>query len=129
MAKRRVRKPTDAELVILNVLWTSGPSTVREVNQVLNETRPTGYTTTLKQMQVMTAKGLLLRDESCRPQVYRPALAQQQTQRQLVKDLMEGAFGGSARSLVLQALQTRDVSREELARIEKLLDQLEGDQT
>jgi len=129
MAKRRVRKPTDAELVILNVLWTSGPSTVREVNQVLNETRPTGYTTTLKQMQVMTAKGLLLRDESCRPQVYRPALAQQQTQRQLVKDLMEGAFGGSARSLVLQALQTRDVSREELARIEKLLDQLEGDRT
>ena len=84
MATGRPKRPTDAELIILRVLWEHGPSTVREVNRILNETRPTGYTTTLKQMQVMTSKGLLVRDESRRPQVYRNALSQDQTQRQLV---------------------------------------------
>jgi predicted transcriptional regulator len=129
MPARRPKRPTDAELVILRVLWTHGPCTVRQVNRILNEARPTGYTTTLKQMQVMTGKGLLVRDESCRPQVYRPAFSQDQTQKQLVAHLMDGAFGGSARKLVLQALRARDVSPEELARIERLLDKLEGDQT
>ena len=129
MPARRPKRPTDAELVILRVLWAHGPRTVRQVNRILNQTRPTGYTTTLKQMQVMTGKGLLVRDESCRPQIYRPAFSQDQTQKQLVEHLMDGAFGGSARKLVLQALRARDISAEELARVERLLDKLQGDQT
>ena len=128
MAKKRLRRPTDAELAILHVLWVRGPSTVRQVNRVLNETAPTGYTTTLKQMQVMHAKGLLARDESTRPQVYRPAVSKDRTQRQLVEHLVEGAFGGSARRLVMQALRSRDISPDELARVERLLDNLEGDE-
>ena len=126
MARRQAKRPTDAELVILNVLWQQGPSTVRQVNRTLNERRPTGYTTTLKQMQVMTGKGLLVRDESRRPQVYRPAFSQNKTRRQLVEHLMERAFGGSARKLVLQVLRTKDVSAGELSRVEALLNKLEG---
>ena len=126
MAKRLTKRPTDAELVILNVLWEQGSATVRQVNRALNEARPTGYTTTLKQMQVMTAKGLLVRDESRRPQVYRPAFSQEKTRRQLVEHLMDGAFGGSAQKLVLQVLRTKDVSARELLRVEALLNKLEG---
>ena len=128
MAKRLTKRPTDAELVILNVLWQRGPSTVRQVNRALNETRPTGYTTTLKQMQVMTGKGLLARDESRRPQVYRPAFSQNKTRRQLVEHLMAGAFGGSAGKLVLQALKIKDISAGELLRVEALLNKLGGEQ-
>ncbi len=128
MAKRLTKRPTDAELVILNVLWEQGPATVRQVNRTLNETRRTGYTTTLKQMQVMTGKGLLARDESRRPQLYRPAFSQEKTRRQLVEHLMDGAFGGSARKLVLQVLRTKDVSARELLRVEALLNKLGGDQ-
>lgn len=126
MARRKAKRPTDAELVILNVLWEQGQATVRQVNRTLNETRPTGYTTTLKQMQVMTGKGLLARDESRRPQVYRPAFSQNKTRRQLVEHLMEGAFGGSVSKLVLQVLRTKDVSAGELLRVEALLNKLEG---
>ncbi len=127
MAKRKAKRPTDAELVILNALWQQGPSTVRQVNLTLNETRRTGYTTTLKQMQVMTGKGLLTRDESRRPQVYRPAFSQEKTRRQLVEHLMDGAFGGSVSKLVLQVLRTKDVSARELSRVEALLNKLEGE--
>ncbi|MDY7010543.1 MAG: BlaI/MecI/CopY family transcriptional regulator [Planctomycetota bacterium] len=127
MAKRKAKRPTDAELIILNVLWEQGPATVRQVNRTLNESRPTGYTTTLKQMQVMTAKGLLVRDESRRPQLYRPAFSQEKTRRQLVEHLMDGAFGGSARKLVLQVLRVKDVSAGELSRVEKLLNEMEGE--
>ena len=127
MPKRWVKRPTDAELTILKVLWDRGPSTVRQVHRTLNDTKPRSYTTTLKQMQVMRAKGLLVRDESRRPQVYRPAAPQGRTQRQLVEHLLERAFGGSARRLVLQALRARDFSKAELARVERLLDELEGD--
>ncbi|MCD4700147.1 MAG: BlaI/MecI/CopY family transcriptional regulator [Phycisphaerae bacterium] len=127
MAKRTAKRPTDAELMILNVLWDCGPNTVRQVNRTLNETRRTGYTTTLKQMQVMTDKGLLVRDESRRPQVYRPASSQNKTRRQLVEHLMDGAFGGSARKLVLQVLRAKDVSAGELSRVEKLLNKMEGE--
>ena len=125
-AKRK--RPTDAELVILSVLWEHGPSSVRQINRILNETRPTGYTTTLKQMQVMTAKGLLVRDESQRPQLYRPATEKDRTRQQLVNHLIEGAFGGSARKLAIQALRASDVSSDELAQIEKLLSKLEGEE-
>ena len=127
MAGRKAKRPTDAELVILNVLWEQGQATVRQVNRTLNETRRTGYTTTLKQMQVMTGKGLLSRDESRRPQVYRPAFSQNKTRRQLVEHLMDGAFGGSVSKLVLQVLRTKDINPRELSRVETLLNKLEGE--
>lgn len=126
MGSRSVKRPTDAELIILRVLWEHGPNTVREVNGILNKIRPTGYTTTLKQMQVMTAKGLLVRDESRRPQLYCPAFTQDQTQQQMMEHLIGGAFGGSARKLVLQALRSEDISAAELSEIEQLLDKLKG---
>lgn len=122
-------RPTDAELAILRVVWQIGPASVRQVLKALNESRnvEAGYTTVLKMMQIMTDKGLLERDETQRPQIYRARLAQEQTQRQLVTDLLERAFDGSAKQLVMQALATRETSDAELAQIEQLLNQLEGD--
>lgn len=118
-------KPTDAELALLRVLWDRGPSTVRQVHEVLCRERDLGYTTVLKTLQVMTDKGLALRDETERSHVYRAASSQEATQRSLVADLMDKAFGGSAAQLVLQALSSQAASREELARIRELLDRAE----
>ena len=123
----KLPRPTEGELAILRVLWDGGPATVREILGTLNQTKPTGYTTALKLLQIMTEKGLVERDESVRPQIYRPSCPQEQTQRQLVRDLLQRAFGGSVRALVLQALATKKSSPEELAAIEKLLDRFEGD--
>jgi predicted transcriptional regulator len=125
MASKKSR-PTEAELSILRVLWEHGPHTVREVQEILNEAKPTGYTTVLKMLQIMTEKELVERDESCRPQVYRARYSQEHTQRQLLRDLLQRAFGGSVRTLVLQALETRKSTPEELEEIEKLLDRMEG---
>ena len=113
------RKPTDAELAILRVLWTRGPSTVRQIAAVMG--RESGYTTFLKLLQIMTEKRLVVRDESARTHVYEAAYTQDQTQRQLVTDLLERAFDGSAAQLVLQALAAARSSPEELAEIRKLL--------
>jgi predicted transcriptional regulator len=120
------RRPTEAELGILRVLWEGGPRSVRDIQRILNESRPTGYTTVLKLMQIMTDKGLVERDESQRPQIYRSRYSQEQTQRQLLRDLMDRAFGGSVKELVLQALATKRSSAEELEAMEKLLDRFEG---
>jgi BlaI family transcriptional regulator, penicillinase repressor len=120
------RRPTEAELAILRVLWEGPARSVREIQRVLNAIRPTGYTTVLKTLQIMTDKGLVERDERCRPQIYRARYSQQQTQRQLVRDLLHRAFGGSVKALVLQALATRKSSPEELEAMEKLLDRFEG---
>jgi predicted transcriptional regulator len=120
------RRPTEAELAILQVLWDGGPQTVRGIQRVLNQAKPTGYTTVLKTIQIMTDKGLVERDESVRPQIYRPRYSQQQTQRQLLRDLMQRAFGGSVKALVLQALAERKSTREELEAMEKLLEKFEG---
>jgi BlaI family transcriptional regulator, penicillinase repressor len=120
------RRPTEAELAILRVLWEGPARSVREIQGVLNQSRPTGYTTVLKTLQIMTDKGLVERDERCRPQIYRAHYSQQQTQRQLVRDLLHRAFGGSVKALVLQALATRKSSPEELEAMEKLLDRFEG---
>jgi len=122
------RRPTEAELAILKVLWDGGPQTVRDIQRVLNASRPTGYTTVLKMVQIMTEKGLVERDETVRPQIYRPRQSQQQTQRQLVRDLMQRAFGGSMKALVLQALATRKSTPQEVEAMEKLLDQFEGEE-
>jgi predicted transcriptional regulator len=120
-------RPTDAELSILRVLWESGPRSVRDVQHILNETKATGYTTVLKMLQIMTEKGLVDRDESVRPQIYRARYSRILTQRRLLADLLHRAFDGSVRELVLQALATRKSPPEELAAIEKLLDRLEGE--
>ena len=116
-------RPTDAELAILRVLWDQGPSTVREVHSALAGLRETGYTTTLKLMQIMADKGLVTRDESARTHVYAARVARDITQRQLISDLMDRAFGGSASALVLQALNAHPASKEELAEIRKLIDE------
>lgn len=118
----RLPRPTESELAILRVLWTSGPSTVRQVNDAISATRDTGYTTTLKIMQIMAEKGLVVRDERDRTHVYSAKLSQDQTQRQLVSDLVDRAFGGSAAALVLQALSSHQASPEELSEIQKLID-------
>jgi predicted transcriptional regulator len=123
--KPNARRPTDAELTILRVLWDKGPTTVREVYRTLSSEKEIGYTTVLKLMQIMTDKGLVERDESCRPQLYRPCLPREQTERQLIKDLLERAFGGSAKRLVMQALEVKKASPGEMAQIEKLLNKLE----
>jgi predicted transcriptional regulator len=115
-------RPTDAELAILRVLWERGPSTVRQVHDVLLRERPTAYTTALKLLQIMTEKGLVRRDETDRTHVYHPRLTEEQTQRQLVRDLLDRAFGGSASKLVLQALAARRASPEELGEIRKLIE-------
>jgi len=120
-------RPTDAELEILNVLWNRGPSTVRDVHEEINRARPAQYTTVLKLMQIMAAKGLVNRDEQARAHIYRATRPREWTQRQLAGDLMRRAFGGSARSLLLGALSARRASREELNEIRQLLDEYEHD--
>jgi len=127
MARKQSPQPTDVELAILRVLWQHGPSTVREVHQVLQGSRDAGYSTTLKMMQVMLEKGLLRRDDSQRPQVYTPSQPEEHTQRQMVNDLLQKVFGGSARKLVLRAVESERVSAQELAEIRKLLKQMEGE--
>ena len=123
----RLPRPTESELAILGVLWTKGPSTVRQVNDVLSASRDTGYTTTLKLMQIMAEKGLVTRDERDRSHVYAAKLPQDQTQRQLVTDLVDRAFGGSAAALVLQALSAHPASPDELVEIQRLIDDYKRD--
>ena len=124
MARRKNPRPTDRELTILRILWDNGPSTVREVNQVMNKDSDTGYTTTLKLMQIMTEKGLVIRDDLQRQHVYRHAFTEERTQKQLVGDLLERAFAGSAEKLVMRALSAKKVSAKELDRIKKMLNEL-----
>ena len=118
------RKPTDAELAILRVLWSRGASTVRQVAGAME--REVGYTTVLKLLQIMTEKGLVTRDESARTHVYSAAFSEDQTQRQLVNDLVERAFDGSAAKLVMQALASKKATPEELDEIRKLLNKPRG---
>jgi predicted transcriptional regulator len=118
-------RPTPAELEILRVLWDRGPSLVRDVQEVLCADRPTGYTTVLKLLQIMTDKRLVSRDENARAHVYSARLPQTQTQRQLVGDLVDRAFAGSATNLVMQALSTRRTSSAEIVKIRQLLDHIE----
>jgi predicted transcriptional regulator len=126
MTKSRVQ-PTKAELAILRVLWTQGPLSVRAVQTILDQSRPTGYTTVLKTMQIMADKGLVERDDSVRPQIYRARQSEDRTQKQLLTDLIQRAYGGSVKALVLHAIGTRKPSAEDLEAIEKLLDRFEGE--
>jgi len=167
MARKKSPGPTDRELAILGVLWERGPSTVREIHEALGQDSQTGYTTTLKLMQIMVEKGLLIRedggssrgegvpplrreailaspskqaargtgkeqgqdarDTNRRGHIYRPALSEERTQKQLVGDLVDRVFAGSAEKLVMRALSARKVSPKELKRIREMLDQIEGE--
>jgi predicted transcriptional regulator len=128
MAKKRLPKPTDAELAILRVLWDTGPATVRQVQDALEGERGTGYTTTLKLMQIMLDKGLLKRDESRHAHVYEPAVSRGSAQKQFVSELLDQVFEGSAQQLVMQVLSARKSTADELAAIRQLLDQIEKGQ-
>jgi predicted transcriptional regulator len=122
-AREAVQLPTEAELEILNILWARGPSTVRDVHTL--SSKDTGYTTVLKQMQVMAEKGLLERSEQFRSHIYAPRIAKGQTQQRLARNLLQRAFDGSARDLVLGALSSQKVSAAELKEIRELLDKYE----
>jgi BlaI family transcriptional regulator, penicillinase repressor len=123
---RQLPKPTSSELDILRVLWDRGPSTVREIHDVLAETKNMGYTTALKLLQIMTAKGMVKRDENARAHVYEAGQSSGRTKRQLVGDLLERAFSGSASDLMLHALSGKKTSPEEIEEIRRLLDAYEG---
>ena len=125
----KANKPTEAELAILNVLWERGPATVRQVQEALEASRGTGYTTILKLMQIMLEKGLVKRDDSSHAHVYRAAYSRGKAQKQLLGQLLDQVFDGSAQQLVMQALSTQKSTPEELAEIKKLIEDLEkGDQ-
>ncbi len=128
MPSKPLPRPTEAELELLRVLWEKGPLTVREIHDGLSGDKSTGYTTTLKILQKMTEKGLVRRDESQRSHVYEPVMKAEQTQRQLVRDLLQKAFGGSPGRLVMQALSEKKASAAELSEIRALLDELESKQ-
>ena len=126
MNEQILPRPTPAELGILHVLWRHGSGTVREVHEELYQDRPTGYTTTLKLLQVMATKGLVERDDSRRSHVHRPRLSKEETQQQILSDVVARAFEGSATMLVQQLLAAREASNEELSEIRELLENLEG---
>lgn len=122
MSKTPIR-PSDGELAILRVLWHLGPSTVRDVHTELSKDRDMGYTTVLKLMQIMAEKGLVDRDESARSHVYRAAQGEQPTQAFLLKDLVQKAFGGSAKTLMVRALEAERASEADLDEIQRMLDE------
>jgi BlaI family transcriptional regulator, penicillinase repressor len=126
MSRRRSTTPTEGELEILNVLWQHGPTTVRRIYDLLKDRRGTGYSTTLRMVQVMTEKGLLLKDDSLRPQVYSAAVPQEQTQLQLVDHLIQSGFGGSAMDLVLRAAAAKRITAEDLGQIRKMVERAKG---
>lgn len=128
MPRHPLSRPTDVELKILGVLWQHGPCTVRQVHEALAAERDTGYSTTLKMMQVMRGKGLVTRDELVRPQLYQAAETREQTQLQMLDDLAQRAFGGSAAKLVMRMLSADRVSPEELGQMQKLIQETKGDE-
>ena len=125
MKNKKIPKPTESELAILKVLWEHGPSTVRFVNEELSKQKETGYTTTLKFMQIMLDKKLLTRNTDTRSHVYASAVDQTVTQRDLLGKFVDNVFGGSATSMVLQALGNHDASKEELEEIKALIEKME----
>jgi predicted transcriptional regulator len=129
MTRRAIPKPTDAELAILRVLWSRGPSTVRAVTEALQDERGTGYTTALKLLQIMTEKGLVRREDSQRTHIYEAALPRQATERQLVHDLLDRAFGGSTFAVMQHLLDTADLDSHELQQIRQLISRKAKEQT
>jgi BlaI family transcriptional regulator, penicillinase repressor len=128
MRKKEIPKPTDSELEILQILWRNGPSTVKAVNEKLCEKKETGYTTTLKLMQIMNEKNLVDRNENERSHVYRPAIKENEIQKVLLEKLLETAFSGSAMKLVMQALGNSQATKDELDKIREFINKIEKDQ-
>ncbi len=128
MAKRLLPKPTDSELEILQILWENGSCTVKKVNEILNEKKETGYTTTLKMLQIMYEKNLVERNEDERSHIYSASVSQSDMQKILLDKLLETAFSGSAASLVMQALGNSIPSKDELKKIKELLNKIEREQ-
>jgi BlaI family transcriptional regulator, penicillinase repressor len=128
MTKRLLPKPTDSELEILQILWETGPCTVKKVNEILNERKETGYTTTLKMLQIMYEKNLVVRNENDRSHIYSAAVDQNEMQKILLDKLLETAFSGSAANLVMQALGNAQPSKDELKKIKDLLIKIEREQ-
>ena len=127
MARPTATQPTEVELQILGILWEQKAATAREIHNRIVEVRETNYSTTVKMLSVMLEKGLVKRNDSVRPQLFRAAATQQKTQTKMLKDLMQRAYDGSAGSLVLQALSSKKATKAELAEIREMLDRLEGD--
>ena len=128
MANQNSQRPTESELEILRVLWERGPSTVRDVHSVLSKKRGVGYTTVLKLMQIMFEKRLVARNESQRAHIYSARVKEDVTKRRILRDLVDGVFGGATEQLVLQALNARRVTPEEIESIRRMLDDYEMDQ-
>jgi predicted transcriptional regulator len=124
MSKTKYIKPTESELEILQVLWTKGLATVREVHEVLSAYKDAGYTTTLKLMQIMNEKGLVKRDDSMRTHIYQAAVNKEYTQKHLLGKMIDSLFGGSSTQLVIQALGENKATVEELEKIQVMLDKL-----
>jgi BlaI family transcriptional regulator, penicillinase repressor len=125
MTRPAASKPTDVELQILQVLWEHGPSTVRFIHNCLSETREATYATTVKMLVVMFDKGLVTRDDSVRPQIYRATATRNRTQMQMLNEFIQKVYDGSAASVALQALSSKKASKEDMAKIRELLDELE----
>ena len=126
MSKETSPKPTPGELEILRVLWARGPSTVRDVHEALAKSKEMGYTTVLKLLQIMTTKGMVKRDEGARAHIYEARQPADKTKRQLVGDLLQRAFSGSASDLMLHALSSQKTSHQEIEEIRRMLDEYEG---
>ena len=129
MARKVFPKPTDSELEILQMLWQTGPATVKKINELLNEKKETGYTTTLKLLQIMFEKNLVERNENERSHVYKAVVAQEDIQKSLVDKLLETAFSGSSVQLVMQALGNSRPSKEELDQIRNYINKIEKDRS
>ena len=127
MARTKTSGPTEKELYILSILWKNGPSTVRHVNKIMNRSENTGYTTTLKQMQIMFEKGLLKRDESAKTHIYSQANSEKIIQEKIMSNLVNKVFAGSTEKLVMRALSSKKVSSDELSRIKNLIAQKENE--
>lgn len=126
MARHVSSQPTEVELQILRILWNDGPSIARHIHDSLQAFKQTTYSTTVKMLSVMMEKGLLKRDDDAKPQVYRAAAPQQRTQKQMLGDLIDKVYGGSAAALMLHALSSKKATPAEIAEIRELLDELEG---
>lgn len=125
MPRQHIQKPTEAELEILSILWQREAATVREVHEIINERRPTAYTTVLKMLQIMTEKNLVERETEQKAHVYRAKIEQAATERNFAEDLLDRVFGGSAAQLMMRVLETKPASEEELAQIRQMLDEAE----
>jgi len=128
MARKKQSGPTEQELNILSILWKHGPSTVREVNTIMNYEQNVGYTTTLKLLQIMHEKGLVERDESSKTHIYQPANPKEKIQSQIVSRVMDKVFDGSAESFMMRILSTGEVSSEEMSKIKEMIAQQELDE-